>query len=221
MPSRPACPPSTARPRFLPEAGSSGSHLVDHASPRTVACVDGFNSTHRPCGQDRQVACASVKQKRAEPVIVLCFGRKGQVALNRRLRHSPILDAVESTMASTPKMDLECRPLTSARCLCAAFVGRGIRRLTRCTSCTTRFKSVSSQVVQRPTFERVLPLSAPEGADDESAETAASQALYIASSPPQDETPGAHCCRCNVSVQTLVLGAFAREQRLSEFRPPA
>jgi F-type H+-transporting ATPase subunit gamma len=132
-----------------------------------------------------------VAQKRSKgiEVDVRLYGRKGQ-AFFRRVRQ-PIVDQVLD-YSRTPKMDL-VRPLTGA--MVAGFVDGEYDEVHLAYN---RFVSV---IVQRPTFDRVLPLSVAEAEGAAPVETA-TEYRY------EPDATQILASLLPLYLQTLVLGAF-------------
>lgn len=140
-----------------------------------------------------------IAQKRAKgiEVDVRLYGRKGQ-AFFRRVKQ-PIVDQTVD-YSRTAKMDL-VRPLTAA--MVAAFVDGDYEEVHLVYN---RFVSV---ITQKPTFERVLPLSVDADAEAPS-EVVATEYRY---EPDAAQILGA---LLPLYLQTLVLGAFL-ETEAGEF----
>jgi F-type H+-transporting ATPase subunit gamma len=144
-----------------------------------------------------------IGEKRAKgvEVDVRVYGRKGQ-AFFRRIKETPADQVTD--YARTPKMDL-VRPLTSA--MVAGFVDLQYDEV------YVVYNKFVSVMVQRPTFDRVLPLSVAATTPDaggEAAPVAAPSAEAAAATdyrfePAAPEIVGA---LLPLFLQTLVLGAF-------------
>lgn len=137
-----------------------------------------------------------IGQRRAKGVTVdvQVYGRKGQ-AFFRRVRQA-VTDPV-TDYARTPKMDL-VRPLTAS--MVAGFVDGDYDEV------YLVYNRFVSTMVQRPTYDRVLPLSmdgaAPAGADPGEAASAGGDYRYEPSAAEILST------LLPLYLQTIVLGAF-------------
>ncbi len=183
-------------PALLAGSGGDQSHLIVPITADRGLC-GGFNSSIVRAVRRHVVAL----QKNGKTVKMLCIGRKGRDALKRDYE-SLILDTLEQVTRTGPEFqaarDIGLR-------LCAMFEAG---EFDVCTVFFNTFKSIISQVV---TARQVIPLPAPEGADD-AAGHGELKALYIME-PSEEEILQALLPR-NVSVQMFrsLAESYASEQ---------
>ncbi len=183
-------------PALLAGSGGDQSHLIVPITADRGLC-GGFNSSIVRAVRRHVVAL----QKNGKTVKMLCIGRKGRDALKRDYE-SLILDTLEQVTRTGVEFhaarDIGLR-------LCAMFEAG---EFDVCTVFFNTFKSVISQVV---TARQVIPLPAPEGADD-AAGDGERKALYIME-PSEEEILEALLPR-NVSVQMFraLAESYASEQ---------
>ena len=183
-------------PALLAGSGNDQSHLIVPITADRGLC-GGFNSSIVRAVRRHVIAL----QESGKSVSVLCVGRKGRDALKRDYE-SLILDTRED--ATKTGAGFEAAHDIGQR-LCAMFEAG---EFDVCTVFFNTFKSVISQVV---TARQIIPLPAPEGADD-AAGNGGSKALYILE-PSEEEILEALLPR-NVSVQMFraLAESYASEQ---------
>ncbi len=183
-------------PALLAGSGSDQTHLVVPITADRGLC-GGFSSSIVRAVRRHVVAL----QENGKTVKMLCIGRKGRDALKRDYE-SLILDTLEQVTRTGAEFqaarDIGLR-------LCAMFEAG---EFDVCTVFFNTFKSVISQVV---TARQVIPLPAPEGADD-AVGRGELKALYIME-PSEEEILQALLPR-NVSVQMFraLAESYASEQ---------
>jgi F-type H+-transporting ATPase subunit gamma len=183
-------------PALLAGSGGDRSHLIVPITADRGLC-GGFNSSIVRAVRRHVIAL----HESGKSVSVLCVGRKGRDALKRDYE-SLILDTLEDVTKTGA--GFEAAHDIGQR-LCAMFEAG---EFDVCTVFFNTFKSVISQVV---TARQVIPLPAPEGADD-AAGNGGSKALYILE-PSEEEILEALLPR-NVSVQMFraLAESYASEQ---------
>ncbi len=186
-------------PALLAGSGGDQSHLIVPITADRGLC-GGFNSSIVRAVRRHVIAL----QESGKSVSVLCVGRKGRDALKRDYE-SLILDTLEDVTKTGA--GFEAAHDIGQR-LCAMFAAG---EFDICTVFFNTFKSVISQAV---TARQVIPLPAPEGADDaaDAAGNGGSKALYILE-PSEEEILEALLPR-NVSVQMFraLAESYASEQ---------
>ena len=186
-------------PALLAGSGGDRSHLIVPITADRGLC-GGFNSSIVRAVRRHVIAL----QGSGKSVTMLCVGRKGRDALKRD-HESLILDTLEDVTKTGA--GFEAAHDIGQR-LCAMFEAG---EFDVCTVFFNTFKSVISQVV---TTRQVIPLPAPEGADDadDAAGNGGSKALYILE-PSEEEILEALLPR-NVSVQMFraLAESYASEQ---------
>lgn len=186
-------------PALLAGSGGDRSHLIVPITADRGLC-GGFNSSIVRAVRRHVIAL----QESGKSVSMLCVGRKGRDALKRDYE-SLILDTLEDVTKTGA--GFEAAHDIGQR-LCAMFEAG---EFDVCTVFFNTFKSVISQVV---TARQVIPLPAPEGADDaaDAAGNGGSKALYILE-PSEEEILEALLPR-NVSVQMFraLAESYASEQ---------
>ena len=186
-------------PALLAGSGGDQSHLIVSITADRGLC-GGFNSSIVRAVRRHVIAL----QESGKSVSVLCVGRKGRDALKRDYE-SLILDTLEDVTKTGA--GFEAAHDIGQR-LCAMF---SAGEFDVCTVFFNTFKSVISQAV---TARQVIPLPAPEGADDadDAAGNGGSKALYILE-PSEEEILEALLPR-NVSVQMFraLAESYASEQ---------
>ena len=183
-------------PALLAGIGGDRSHLIVPITADRGLC-GGFNSSIVRAVRRHVIAL----QESGKSVSMLCVGRKGRDALKRDYE-SLILDTLEDVTKTGA--GFEAAHDIGQR-LCAMFEAG---EFDVCTVFFNTFKSVISQAV---TARQVIPLPAPEGADD-AAGNGGSKALYILE-PSEEEILEALLPR-NVSVQMFraLAESYASEQ---------
>ena len=183
-------------PALLAGSGGDQSHLIVPITADRGLC-GGFNSSIVRAVRRHVITL----QESGKSVSMLCVGRKGRDALKRD-HESLILDTLEDVTKTGA--EFEAAHDIGQR-LCAMFEAG---EFDVCTVFFNTFKSVISQVV---TTRQVIPLPAPEGADD-AAGNGGSKALYILE-PSEEEILEALLPR-NVSVQMFraLAESYASEQ---------
>lgn len=186
-------------PALLAGSGGDRSHLIVPITADRGLC-GGSNSSIVRAVRRHVIAL----QESGKSVSLLCVGRKGRDALKRDYE-SLILDTLEDVTKTGAGFEAAH---DIGRRLCAMFEAG---EFDVCTVFFNTFKSVISQAV---TARQVIPLPAPEGADDadDAAGNGGSKALYILE-PSEEEILEALLPR-NVSVQMFraLAESYASEQ---------
>jgi len=186
-------------PALLAGSGGDRSHLIVPITADRGLC-GGSNSSIVRAVRRHVIAL----QESGKSVSLLCVGRKGRDALKRDYE-SLILDTLEDVTKTGAEFEAAH---DIGRRLCAMFEAG---EFDVCTVFFNTFKSVISQAV---TARQVIPLPAPEGADDadDAAGNGGSKALYILE-PSEEEILEALLPR-NVSVQMFraLAESYASEQ---------